>query len=461
MSNPVPGQNFNQKITSEAFRVSNEFQNNMVVQRDKPLTIWGKATTNTTVKVQVSWNTGTYTAVADTDGNWRVSIPAASANTNAQTISCSVDETHIVTLTNILIGDVWICSGQSNMEMEVAPVSPYWGVTNYEQEVAAAQYPNIRIQTIQADLNSPMYDSFSNTNLWQVCSPATVGYVSAVAYFFARKLQTTLNVPIGIIVSAFEDTSCHDWYGGGRCYGGMINPIAKLSIKGFIWYQGEADQHMLPVSDYTDINNRLIQYWRNAFNQGNLPFYFVQLAPFAEDYFDTNPVGGNPTDDYLAKFREAQANLLTTPATGMAVTMDVGEASNHHPRNKKPVGERLALLALKNAYNLDVASIGPRYLSYNQTGLKLTINYVNGTAEGLNTPNSAPLNQLFFVSGADSVFRNAPAVISGNTVVLSVPENLPGTVVAVRYAFTNAAITNLQNAAGLPAEPFRTDNWSF
>ncbi|MFD2871750.1 sialate O-acetylesterase [Mucilaginibacter ximonensis] len=459
MSNTPPKQSFNQKITSEEFGISNEFQNNMVVQRDKPLPIWGKATTNTTVKVKVSWDNGTYSAVADTNGNWRVSIPAAGANTNAQTISCSIDETHIVTLTNILIGDVWLCSGQSNMEMEVAPVSPYWGVINYEQEVAAANYPNIRFQTIQADLNSPMYDYFSNTNSWQVCSPATVGNVSAVGYFFARKLHTTLNVPVGIIVSAFENTSCYDWWGGGRCYGGMINPMAKLSIKGFIWYQGETDQHMLPVTNYTDVTNRLIQYWRNAFDQGLLPFYFVQLTPFAEDYFDTNPVGGNLADDYLAKFREAQAGLLKIPATGMAVTMDVGEASNHHPRNKKPVGERLALLALKNTYNLDVTCNGPRYLSYTQNGLKLIINYVNGTAEGLNTINNAALNQLFFVAGADAVFRNAPAVITGNTVVLSVPDNLPGPVVAVRYAFTNAPITNLQNAAGLPAEPFRTDNW--
>ena len=454
-------QSSNQKTTTEEFTVSNEFQNNMVVQRDKPLSIWGKATTNTKINVSVSWNPGIFTAVADTNGNWRASIPAAAANANPQTITCRVNESTFVILSNILIGDVWLCVGQSNMVMPVGPADSFLGVVNYDQEIQTAQYPLIRFQTIQANLNSPILDAFGNVNPWQVCSPTTVGNVSAVGYFFARKLHTSLNVPIGVIISAFNGTSCYDWWSGGRCYGGMISPLIKLSVKGFIWYQGETDQHMLPVSDYTNVNNRLIEYWRKVFNQGDLPFYFVQLAPFAEDYFDTNPTGGNLTGDYLAKFREAQANVLLTPVTGMAVTMDVGDPISHHPCNKKPVGERLALLALKNTYNQNVVCTGPRYLSYSQSGNQLTINYVNGTAEGLNTINNAALNQLFFVSGADAVLRNAPAVINGNTIVLTVPANVPGPVVSVRYAFTNAPITNLQNSAGLPAEPFRTDNWSF
>lgn len=458
---PDPSQKSNvpKKITIESFTVSNEFQNDMVVQRDKPLSIWGKATTDTKVNIKVSWNPGNFAAVADTNGNWRVAIPPASANADPQTISCRVDDATAVMLTNVLIGDVWLCSGQSNMVMEVGPVDPFPGVTNYEQEIQAAQYPLIRFQTVQYNLYSAMLDAFGNVNPWQVCSPETVGNVSAVSYFFARKLYTSLNVPVGIIISAYDGSSCYDWWDSGRCYGGMINPLAKLSIRGFIWYQGETDQHMLPASDYTDVNNRLITYWRNTFAQGILPFYFVQLEPFAEDFYDTNPWGGNLSDSYLAKFREAQANLLATPATDMAVIMDVGEPGSHHPRNKKPVGERLALLALKNTYGLNMACHGPRYLSYVQNGYQLTITYVDGTANGLNTINNASLNQFFFVAGADRVFRKATAAIAGDNIVLTIPKEVQGPVESVRYAFTNAPITNLQNAAGLPAEPFRTDNW--
>jgi sialate O-acetylesterase len=457
---PDPTQKaYSGKITVEKFNISNEFQDNMVVQRDKPLSIWGKATTNNKVSVHVSWLTDNFSTTADENGNWSVTIPAAAANARAQIIICRIDDSNTVTINNVLIGDVWLCSGQSNMVMEVAPNATFSGITNYDQEIEAAQYPLIRFQTIQTNLNSPLLDYFGNTNPWQVCSASTVGNMSAVGYFFARKLHTTLNVPIGIIVSAYNGSSCYDWLSGALCYGGMINPLVKLSIKGFIWYQGETDQHLLPASSYTVLNSRLIQYWRDAFGQGELPFYFVQLEPFAEDYFDTVPMGGNTTGNYLAKFREAQAKLLSIPGTGMAVTMDVGEPANHHPRNKKPVGERLALLALKNTYGLNMESYGPRYLSYSQNGHKLTINFVDGTANGLSTINNGPLNQFFFVAGTDKNFVNAPAVIDGNSIVLTIPDNISGPIASLRYAFTNAPITNLQNAAGLPAEPFRTDDW--
>ncbi|WP_214070659.1 sialate O-acetylesterase [Mucilaginibacter sp. dw_454] len=447
------------KITVEKFSISNEFQNNMVVQRDKPIAIWGKATTDTKVDIRVSWNPGSFMAVADQNGNWSVNIPATVANASPQTINCHTDTGNSITLTNILVGDVWLCAGQSNMVMEIAPVDPFLGVTNYAQEIQAAQYPLIRFQTIQQDLKEDPLDTFSDINPWQVCSPATAGNLSAVAYFFARKLHTSLNVPVGIIVLAVDGSSCSDWLNNGQCYNGMISPLLKLAIKGFIWYQGENDQHIQPVSEYTVLNKALIQRWRDNFAQETLPFYLVQLAPFAEDFFNTEPPGGNLTGNYLAKFREAQANVLSMSGTGMAVTMDVGDPANHHPRDKKQVGERLALLALKNTYNLDVACYGPKYLSYSQSGDQLIITYVKGTADGLSTINNSPLNQFFFVAGADEIFYNAPATINGNTIVLTIPPNVSGPVLSVRYAFTNAPITNLQNAAGLPAEPFRTDSW--
>jgi sialate O-acetylesterase len=445
--------------TIEKFSVSNVFQNNMVVQRDKPLFVWGRATTNSKINVTVTWNASPFVATANQSGDWSVSIPASPVNTNPQTITCKIDDTNSTILTNVLIGDVWLCSGQSNMAMQVDALAPFKGVTNYQQEIQAAQYPLIRFQTVQSDYQGNAVSAFTYTNIWQVCSPATVGNLSGVSYFFARKLHTTLNVPVGVIVSAINGSNCRDWSNSGIYYNGMINPLLKSSLKGFIWYQGENDQHISPASGYTDLNNQLITYWRSAFNQGSLPFYYVQMTPFAEDYYTTTPPGGDMVTDYYAKFREAQSMIRLTPGTGMAVTMDVGEVDNHHPSNKKPVGERLALLALKNTYNLNVECIGPQFLSYSQSGNQVTVNYVAGTANGLNTINSAPLNQYFFVAGADHVFHQTTASINGNTIILSLSADTPTPIQAVRYAFTSAPLTNLQNSAGLPAEPFRTDKW--
>jgi sialate O-acetylesterase len=239
----------------------------------------------------------------------------------------------------------------------------------------------------------------------------------------------------------------------------MINPLSNLGITGFIWYQGENNRYNNPPSDYTKLNSALIQGWRNVFNQGTLPFYLVQMPPFAVDYFSTTPLGGNLVLDDYAKFREAQANVLSVTNTGMAVTMDVGEPANQHPRNKKPVGERLALLALKNIYGQNVQCYGPKYSSFTVSGNRATISFAAGTAEGLNTINNATLNQYFFVAGADHVFSQASATISGNSIVVTAPAGFTLPIQAIRYAFTNAPVTNLQNSAGLPMEPFRTDNW--
>lgn len=457
------------------FTVSNVLQSNMVIQRDKPFVVWGLADVGRHVTVKVSWNDSMFDATADNNGIWKTTVPATGVNAVPQTVKCSSDGFSDAILNNILIGDVWVCSGQSNMVMPVNVLPPsFLGVLNYQDEIAAADYPNIRAITIAADYTDKLLNTLTYPADWTVCTPQTAGNLSAIAYYFARKLNTSLNVPIGIIISAVNGTSCQLWtnadafknnpdiknYAGNACYlyNGMINPLTNLSVKGFIWYQGENNEHDNPTS-YTKLNSALINGWRGAFNQGALPFYLVQMTPFAEDYNTTNPPGGNPLLDDYAKFREGQANILAVPNTGMAVTMDVGEVNNHHPRNKKPVGERLALLALKNAYNQDVACYGPKYSSFTASGNTVIVNFADGTANGLNTINNQPLNQLFFVAGPDHVFRKGTAVISGNSVVVTVPGATSLPVQAVRYAFTNAPITNLQNGAGLPAEPFRTDNW--
>lgn len=450
----------------------------MVVQRNKPFTIWGLAGKGAAITVNASWNAGPLSVTADaTTGKWSVTVPESGANSTPQTIQVTDGKT-TVNLTNILIGDVWICAGQSNMVFQMDSIAPFRGVLNYQTEIAAANHPNIRAITLPPIYENSPTDSLAQAASWQVCSPGTVGPWSGVAYYFAQKLNSTLNVPVGIIVSAVDGTSCEAWTSRAsfnatpsiapyaninfatQLYNGMIYPFANLPVSGFIWYQGENNRYNNPPSDYTHLNMALISGWRNVFNQGQLPFYFVQMPPFAVDYFDTTPVGGNLLADDYAFFREAQAGVLTVPGTGMAVTMDVGEPANQHPRNKKPVGERLALLALKNTYNQSVQCYGPQYSSYSINGAQVTISYVPGTANGLGTIGNTALNQYFFIAGADHNFVQATATIQGSQVILSAPTGFNLPIMAVRYAFTNAPVTNLQNAAGLPAEPFRTDSWS-
>ena len=458
--------------------VSSLFQNNMVVQRDKPVAIWGQASTNTVVTISLSWNTTAIKAAADAEGTWMASIPASPVNNNPQTITVKATGASPITITNVLIGDVWVCSGQSNMVMPLDTMSPFDGVTNYQQEIAAANYPSIRVLTIPEDHEALPLTNLGNPVQWIVCSPATAGSVSAVAYYFAQKLNTTLNVPVGIIVSAVNGSYCQDWTnveaiennptlsqaylsGSSTLYNGMINPLINLTIKGFTWYQGENNEADSPVSNYTLLNAALIAGWRSKFNGASLPFYYVQITPFLVDYTETNQPGSDTTSDNLAIFREAQANMRSiTTGTGMVVTMDVGDPANHHPPDKKPVGLRLADLALNYTYTQNVQCVGPQFASWSANGSTATVNYVPGTANGLTTAGNAALKQYFFVAGTDEVLREGKAVINGNTVVITAPAGTPLPIETVRYAFTNGPITNLQNSAGLPAEPFRTDSWT-
>ncbi|MBB5397351.1 sialate O-acetylesterase [Mucilaginibacter sp. AK015] len=457
---------------NKPFAVANVLQSNMVIQRDKPARIWGYGKASGVVTVIASWSNGPLTATINSHGEWEVNLAAAPANAIAQTVSVSTPGETTITLTDILIGDVWVCAGQSNMVMPVGPLPPsFGGVENYEVEIADANYPQIRSLTVKEDYQSAPIDQFTNPSGWTICAPATVGGLSATAYFFARKLHTELNVPIGIIVSAVNGSWCETWANNAALQGplssytgqhqssmlfnGMIAPLSKLSVKGFTWYQGENNQKMIPVTDYTKLNIALINGWRSVFAQGELPFYYVQITPFDDD------ARGDETENYLAKFRETQMKVREgIGGTGMAITIDAGEKDNHHPRYKKQVGDRLALLALNRTYLKNVQCIGPQYASFSQSGNTITINFVNSTATGLTTMGNKPLKQYFFVAGADRVFRLALASISGDKIMLIVPNGTPSPVVAVRYAFTNYPLTNLQNNAGLPMEPFRTDNWT-
>ncbi|MBT1685584.1 sialate O-acetylesterase [Dawidia soli] len=464
-------------------RFADVLTDNMVIQQNKPFTVWGKAGRYEPVKIEADWLKTTLVVQANDQGDFVGIIPVPRVQPgdfSEHTLQISSGTAAPVVLRHILIGEVWFCGGQSNMQ------SPVGDILDGKTEVAKADYRNIRL--FNAALN------FSNTPLdyvkgqWVVCTPQTVERFSAVAYFFARQLHTTLNVPVGVIFSGIGASAAQAYVprevlaadplldsaylqpyltseksreviDGGfsfekvtrpfLLYNAMIHPFVRLSIRGFCWYQGESNRN--ERGGYTHLMHTLIRSWRTDFAQGELPFYFVQVAPF---FWDQE----NPQLADYAFFREAQANILKLDNTGMVLTMDVGEAKDLHPKNKKPVGIRLALTALHRTYNqLSVMYQGPQMKTVTFDKSTALVTYLPETvAGGLRTKDgSAP--KFFSLAGADGMFYPAEAVIVGSQVkVRSAKVKRP---VALRYAFTNYAVTNLENGNGLPAVPFRTDSW--
>lgn len=482
-------------LKAQTFMVSNVLQSNMVVQRDKPFKVWGKASPNFVISVKASWNSGLFTGTADASGNWLVTIPSAPVNTTPQTLIASVNGQKPDTLSNLLLGDVWICSGQSNMVMPMTQsdnlFGGYNGVINYQSEIAAANYPNIRLMRVDSNStigNSGVNDINSQSTpqdydpkmyIWQVCNPTNVAHFCATGYYFGKKIYTALAaagpaVPIGLIQSSVGGTPCQYWTpkeqiqsndtlntqygtnGNSGLYNGMIYPLHNLSIKGFIWYQGESNEQDQPQSTYTLLNSKMIEGWRAVFGQGNLPFYFVQVAPMSYDFFSTNPWGADSTSNASALLRDAQAKVrLRVPNTGMAVTDDIDEIITIHNQYKAPVGDRLGRLALAYTYGQPINPVGPTYQSFVQNGRTVTISFTH--ANGLSF-NGKDVSQKFYVAGDSNTFEWAHATLSGQTIVLQVPADIT-TVKNIRFAFTDWAVNNLYNSDGMPMEPFRTDNF--
>ncbi|GHT22521.1 9-O-acetylesterase [Bacteroidia bacterium] len=621
------------------------FTDNLVLQQQSQVPIWGKATPNQEVTITTSWDKQTCKVRADQAGKWRVNVQTPAGSSTPYTITIS--DGKALTLKNILIGEVWVCSGQSNMEMPLAG----WGkVNNYEQEIADADYPQIRLLQVEKNTSTQPLDDLKGTDAgWQVCSPATVGEFSSVAYFFGRNLYKNLNVPIGLINTSWGGTIAEAWtsgeslsempdfrpkveelasrseeelqkkyeqdlkvwqeatfkldagsvnrwenatfndgdwqtmplpgvweekgleefdgivwfrktvnipaawagkelvlnlgmvddddityfdgvkigetrgYNANRSYripakqvktgkatitvrvtdtggeGGfwgepsalsldvaankkeamalagewkykvavskkdmkpqpvsvtgnpnrptllynaMIHPLLPYTVQGAIWYQGEANVER--AEQYRTLFPLLIQDWRKSFGP-NLAFYFVQLAYFMDEK-------RQPEESAWAELRDAQLHTLTLDNTGMAVTIDIGEASDIHPKNKQDVGVRLALAARANTYKQNVAFSGPIYQSHSIEGNTIRIKFSH-THQGLKSKGNAKLTG-FAIAGPDHKYYWADAVIAGNEVVVSSPKvKFP---VAVRYAWGDNPACNLYNGADLPASPFQT-----
>lgn len=446
--------------TQAEVRLPHVIADNMVLQRDMPIRIWGWADPGEQVTVSLADRTAQATTAAD--GTWRVSLPKLSAG-GPHTLT--VAGKNKLEVTNVLIGEVWVCSGQSNMSWVMVHKT-----TDFDAEIAAADHPNIRLFTVpEKSTDQPLDDTESQ---WYVCSPKTVGYFSAVAYYFGRELHKELNVPVGLVVSAVPGTRIEDWtpdegiaaipeltppsppgrgqgegtpqqFPNGRLFRGMIHPLLPMSMRGVIWYQGEGN-----VGDgfiYYHRMRGLVAGWRQLWQLGDFPFYYVQIAPLNW--------GGKPVDQQ-AEIWEAQTAALAIANTGMAITNDiVHHVSDAHPRNKRDVGKRLAMWALNKTYGKsDVEYSGPLYKSMQVEGDKIRIKF--DYAKGLKSRDGKTLT-WFTIAGADNKFVPAQATIENDTVLVHADE-VPQPQ-HVRFAWHQIAQPNLMNAAGLPAGAFRTD----
>ena len=424
--------------------------NHMVLQRDRPLPIWGWAAPDEEVTVKL--DEATATTKADAQGNWKVILPAVKADSKVH--SMTVSGKNKVELDDILIGEVWISCGQSNMEFFLG--SSIGG----KEAVAAANCPQIRLlheERMQAPRPAKDTRVAGGVNkksrpaptgpVWKVCTPQNVSNFSAVLYYFGQRLHKDLDVPVGLIKASWGGSRIEPWIGsgpkGGELYNEMIAPLEPFAIRGAIWYQGEAN-----VEDglkYYGKMKSLIGGWRQAWGY-DFPFYFAQIAPFS---------GYRPGS--LPPLWEAQVASLKIPGTGMAVTTDLVEDFKEiHPPSKFDVGNRLALWALAKDYGKkDLVYSGPLYKAMKVEGGKIQLSFAH-TGGGLKSRDGKALSE-FEVAGADGKFVAAEAMIDGDRVVIQA-KDVPSPTQA-RFGWRNVANPNLVNKEGLPASPFQTNNW--
>jgi len=425
-------------------KVPTIFGDNMVLQRDVPLPVWGQAAADE--KVTVTMCGKSVSATADKDGNWSVKLPAMKCTPKQAGLTMTIKAANTITLKNILIGEVWVGSGQSNMEWHLR------GSATGKDAIAKADLPNIRLYHVpKVQTKTPAKDIKA---AWKVCTPKTCPTFSGVLFFFGKRLHDELKIPIGLINSSWGGSPIEPWTvtdaskkQGGGMYNAMIAPLQPFAVRGSTWYQGETNVFRKNGLKYFDKTKALIEGWRKTWNNDKLSFYIVQIAPWS---------GGYGAGE-LPKLWEAQVASLKIPGTGLAVVTDlVDNIKDIHPRMKKPVGNRLALWALVKDYGRkDLVYSGPLYKSMKIEGKKIRVSFAQ-VGGGLAARDKKELSE-FQIAGADGKFVPAKAVIDGKTVVVSAEGvTAPKT---VRFGWHKVANPNLMNKEGLPASPFQTDNW--
>ncbi len=446
---------------SAILRLPNAVSDNMVLQRETKATLWGWSGVRDKIYITTSWNNITDSTLANGDGKWKIEIPTPAAG-GPYTITFKGRDSAIV-LNNIMIGEVWLCSGQSNMEWRAS-----YGLPEMENEIHNSYNYNIRLLSVaRASAEYPQEDHPAR---WSVCTPSTANEFSAVGYYFGKKLHETLGVPIGLIDATWGGTMAEHWTPvsklntdsilqkagnnipphqyypakAGSLYNGMIAPFINYTINGVIWYQGESNTHATAI--YPRLHTALIDSWREAWGK-DFSFYFVQIAPF--NY-------GTPY--CAALLREAQTVAAKHTKTGMIVITDLVEDINDiHPRQKKGVAERLANMALAETYGkTGIAYKSPEYKSIRTIKNTLVVEFDNAQ-DGLILKGNNKKATEFYIAGDDRQFLPAEVRLKGNTVVLTNKQIKKP--VAARFGFSNAAIGNIFNKSGLPVNPFRTDDW--
>ena len=470
----------------------------MMFQRQRPARVWGKA--NPGERVTVKFRSQTRTTKADAAGRWEVFLSPMKAGGPA---TLRIEADNSITVQDVLVGEVWVASGQSNMQFQLRRAR------NAQQEIAQANYPEIRLFEVKRITSAEPLDDV--TGEWRRCTPASATNFTAVGYFFARYLHRKLKVPVAVIEADWGGTPAEAWtsrealraepslrcflddwaqrmanypseklryeealaawqkkaaaaraageqpprkprppmgpkssHAPAALYNAMIAPLTPYTIRGAIWYQGENNAERHQGYEYRRLFQTMILDWRARWGEGQFPFLFVQLA---------NWISHNKNSQW-PEVREAQMMALQLRHTGMAVTVDIGNPNNIHPTDKQDVGKRLALWALTDTYGRKLVYSGPLYRQVTREGGKLRL-WFDHTGSGLTA--AGGVLKGFVIAGPDRIFHPAAARIEGNTVVVSSPE-VPRPV-AARYAWADNPENTLRNKEGLPASPFRTDQW--
>ena len=495
-----------------AVRLPAVFGDHMIIQQNKPIIVWGWAAAQETVTIRLAGQEAQ--AIAGADGAWKAVLPAVKAGGGPLELTVAGSKSAPVAFKDVLAGEVWLCSGQSNME--------WWLASTFSSgpEVLRADDPMIRLFNVPKRTSAtPLPDVEAQ---WTLCTPKTAAPFSAIAYYFGLELHNRLGVPVGLIESAWGGTDIEPWtppagfaavpetmpyltsaekrqaayrtalaqslpawdnwvrdarkaLAGAAAvpakpvepenpfdspqtptalYNGMVHGLVPFAIRGAIWYQGENNRN--DGLAYEKKMEALIKGWRTVWQEGDFPFYYVQIAPYYYPYNREAPDGDVPDFLRLPLLWEAQTNALKIPATGMAVITDITDLMDIHPRNKKEVGYRLALLARARTYGeTGLVSSGPLYKSMSVENDRIRISF-DSTGSGLMI-GDGPALKWFEIAGDDHIFYKAAAAIDGATIVVSSPRVTAPK--AVRFGWQQMAVPNLFNKEGLPAGPFRTDRW--
>ncbi|WP_419032961.1 sialate O-acetylesterase [Dysgonomonas gadei] len=445
--------------------------NNMVLQQKSKVNLWGMAQKSTKVSITTSWDNKEYSVISSSSGEWLVQVETP---VGGGPYAIHITDGEEIKLSNILIGEVWLCSGQSNMGMRIKG-NPGEPVEHALEELMEANPANnIRIANVK--INGSVSPLFDCTTEWKECTPGTVADFSAAAYFFARYIQKALNVPVGIICSAWGGSKIEPWikkevfeqeFPGisldvlkknyseiehprsepTLIYNAMIHPIRNYTIKGALWYQGEANREAPDL--YKRLFPAMVKSWREEWKQGDFPFFYAQIAPHC--------YGTKRCDETeAAELRQIQLECLDIiPNSGMVVTADIGQALCIHPPKKKEVGQRFALWALAKAYGIeDIPCSGPIFKSFIVKNREIIIDFYYSES-GLNSKDQQIAG--FEIAGADNVFYPADAKLVEKKTKISVSSEKVLNPAKVRYAFRNFQPVDLFNNYGLPASPFKAD----